>query len=166
MIQFKLNKQIVQFILVVLTIFMVYKILQYSEGFFLTETTQKTKPLIYSIELHNTEEGLENGYSFLLTQPSWDKVFGSEPHSSDIVESQVSMSVKVDVNGVDDPVGLDVESILVDDNIMIKATRRNHFTPWGHGDIITKWRGDGEQTNVEDTKSTPNKNDAEQVVIS
>jgi hypothetical protein len=166
MIQFKLNKQIVQFILVVLTIFMVYKILQYSEGFFITKTTQKTKPLIYSIVLLNTEEGLDNGYSFLLTQLSWDKVFGSEPHSSDIEKSQVSMSVKVNVNGVEGPVGLDVESILVDGKIMIKATRSNHFTTWKHRDIITKWRGDGEQTNVEDTKSTPNKNDAEQVEIS
>jgi hypothetical protein len=144
MIQFKLNKQIIKFILVGLSIFMVFKISHnyiFNKDFF--QTNQKTNPLIYSIVLHNTEK-ITDGFSFVLDPNDWDKIFGSD--ASDTVKALGSMPVKVDVKdknsesvSLGSPIGLDVESITINGKLMIKATRSNQTREWQNGDIITKY---------------------------
>ena len=144
MIHFKLNKQIVKFILVGLSIFMVFKITHiflFKKDFF--QTNQKTNPLIYSIVLQNTEK-IKDGFSFVLNPDEWDKIFGFE--ASDTVKTLGSMSVEVDVKdknsesvSLGSPIGLDVESITINGKLMIKATRSNQTRAWQNGDIITKY---------------------------
>ena len=140
MIQFKLNKQFVNFILVGLSIFVVFKTSHnyFNKDFF--QTNQKTTPLIYSIVLHNSEN-ITDGFSFVLNPNAWDKIFGSG--ASERVKSLGSMSVKVDVKDKTNfplgSVGLDVESITIKGKLMIRATRSIQTRAWQNGDIITKY---------------------------